>query len=267
MLKRIATGVVLAPLVVAAAWWGPAWIVHVILGVVVFGGLCEVVRLAPEGAGTRKDDALTVAVGIAAFVAWVVLYNRAFEIALAALLVFAVARTLSSQDHGPAVRRVAWDALSLLYVPGLLATASAVVGFSPPESKERAIFLLFLAVVWLGDTGAYFVGRSLGRHKLAPRLSPKKTIEGAVGGILGSVAGAWIIDSIFGVPGSALMLTAFAAAGGAVEQIGDLFQSRIKRAAGVKDSGNVFPGHGGVLDRIDGILFAAPLFWLYWHML
>jgi len=126
------------------------------------------------------------------------------------------------------------------------------------------VFLLF-AIVWLGDTGAYYVGRRLGRHKMAPVVSPNKTWEGAAGGFVVSVAAAAVWSACrlgrldFGLLAVAA-LTALAA------QVGDLLESLIKRGAGVKDSGHVLPGHGGVLDRMDAMLFAAPVmllgFWL-----
>jgi phosphatidate cytidylyltransferase len=126
------------------------------------------------------------------------------------------------------------------------------------------VFLLF-AIVWLGDTGAYYVGRRLGRHKMAPVVSPNKTWEGAAAGFVVSLIAAaawsfWRLDRID--PG----LLGVAALTAAAAQVGDLMESLIKRGAGVKDSGHVLPGHGGVLDRMDAMLFAAPVmllgFWL-----
>ena len=132
----------------------------------------------------------------------------------------------------------------------------------PDGSGWRWICLLFL-VVWCGDSAAYFGGRAFGKHKLYPVASPKKTVEGSVFGLLGSVgvalaARAWFHPSL--TVADCLVL---GAAGGALGQIGDLVESLWKRSAGVKDSGTFFPGHGGVLDRVDALLFAAPLF--YWY--
>lgn len=120
------------------------------------------------------------------------------------------------------------------------------------------VFLLF-AVVWLGDTAAYYVGSKLGRHKMAPVISPKKSWEGAAAGFVASILAAaawswWRLDGRIDLKVlAAAALTAMAA------QIGDLVESMIKRGSGVKDSGNVLPGHGGILDRIDAMLFAAPV--------
>ncbi len=129
------------------------------------------------------------------------------------------------------------------------------------SSDPRFIFLL-CAVVWCGDTGAYFAGRSLGRHKLAPRMSPNKTWEGAIGGIVASLLGGICLKAYYG---EAFLTWPLIAAccifGGIFGQLGDLTESTFKRFSGVKDSGKIFPGHGGFLDRVDGLLFAAPVIW------
>lgn len=119
-----------------------------------------------------------------------------------------------------------------------------------------ALFIL----VWINDVGAYFVGVSFGRHRLCERLSPKKSWEGYVGGIVSSMLVSIIIANYFKDSILIWSLTAIVVANGAV--VGDLFESMIKRSLGVKDSGNVIPGHGGVLDRFDAMYFAAPLFYI-----
>lgn len=125
------------------------------------------------------------------------------------------------------------------------------------------VVLMILLLAWIGDTGAYFAGRFLGKRKLYPEVSPKKTWAGAVGGLAGSVAAvaamkllrlpsmSWLDVALIGVPGAAL------------GQMGDLVESLIKRSVGVKDSGALLPGHGGMLDRIDAVLFIAPYVYLY----
>jgi phosphatidate cytidylyltransferase len=128
---------------------------------------------------------------------------------------------------------------------------------------EGSRYLFFLcAVVWMGDTGAYFGGRAWGRHKLAPRMSPKKTWEGALVGIAASLVGGCFINLIYQENlGSWSSIIIASVVGGAFGQMGDLVESTFKRFAGVKDSGVIFPGHGGFLDRVDGLLFAAPIIW------
>jgi len=131
---------------------------------------------------------------------------------------------------------------------------------------SRFIFLM-LAIVWCGDTGAYFGGRLLGnkltgQRKLAPAVSPNKTWEGAVCGLLASLAGGMLINLLYlkGL-GSWELICSISIIAGIFAQLGDLAESTLKRFAGVKDSGFILPGHGGFLDRVDGLLFAAPVIW------
>ena len=158
-----------------------------------------------------------------------------------------------------ASRQVGVIALSWLYCGLLLATA---VGL-----RERFGFgwvILVYVITWANDTFAYFAGHAFGRHKLFERISPKKTWEGFAGGAVGSLAGALVTRALLPDLGAALGVwpTLAVAAGGAVlGPLGDLAESLVKRGAGVKDSGRLIPGHGGLLDRIDALLFVAP--WVY----
>jgi len=127
--------------------------------------------------------------------------------------------------------------------------------------------LMAFAVVWGSDTGAYFSGRAFGKHKLAPRVSPKKTVEGAVGGLLASVT-AVVIFKLTALPELAWwQVFALAVPANILGQTGDLCESLIKRAHGVKDSGIIIYGHGGMLDRIDALIFALPWFYFFQHYL
>lgn len=150
-------------------------------------------------------------------------------------------------------------------IPALGILCFGVPYFAAPMAAvhhlQRAdpwLVFLLLAIVWLGDTGAYYVGRRLGRHKMAPVVSPNKTWEGAVAGLVVSLlsAAAW---SVWRLDRLDLALLGVAALTAVAAQIGDLMESLIKRGAGVKDSGQLLPGHGGMLDRMDALLFAAPV--------
>lgn len=123
-------------------------------------------------------------------------------------------------------------------------------------------FLGLLFIVFSGDTFAYLVGRTLGKRKLLEPVSPKKTLEGSLGGLLGSSFAGALLQFTFLPEASLPMMTVLAIATGIFAQMGDLFESLLKRVAEVKDSGSIMPGHGGVLDRIDGVLFAAPVYYL-----
>jgi phosphatidate cytidylyltransferase len=119
--------------------------------------------------------------------------------------------------------------------------------------------MLVLAITWIQDSAAYFVGRSVGRHQMAPLLSPKKSWEGFAGGLLASLITALVAVPILGLPISYLAAALIGIAAGIAGPIGDLGESLIKRQVGVKDSGDLIPGHGGILDRIDSLLFTAPV--------
>jgi len=158
---------------------------------------------------------------------------------------------------------VAATVLGLLYISltlGLLVVVQISTTSLGP-GKHWIFFLLL--VVWFGDTGAYYVGRALGRHPLASLISPKKTIEGAVGGLVGNVLAAFVGRQILLPEARLHQLLAVSIVLGVVSQIGDLSESALKRGAGVKDSSNLLPGHGGMLDRIDGVLFASPVMFGY----
>lgn len=149
------------------------------------------------------------------------------------------------------------DSLGILGF-GVLYFALPISSLHYLQQADPWLVFLLLAIVWLGDTAAYYVGSRLGKHKMAPVISPKKSWEGSVAGFATSILSAavwswWRLDRID------LELLAAAALTAAAAQVGDLVESMIKRGSGVKDSGNVLPGHGGILDRIDALLFAAPV--------
>ena len=168
-------------------------------------------------------------------------------------------------DLGTVAQRMAFTVFGIVYAGLLLTTVAALKRDGGPNGGDLVMFVL--AVVWAGDTGAYFAGRFLGKRKLYPAVSPKKTWAGAVGGLLGSfAAGAAMkvgrLDGIFNW-GDVVLLTI---PGAALAQAGDLAESLLKRSVGVKDSGSILPGHGGILDRIDAVLFFAPYVLVYMQL-
>jgi phosphatidate cytidylyltransferase len=134
---------------------------------------------------------------------------------------------------------------------------------APFGTADRGAWLMLLVAlcVWAEDTAAYFAGRSLGRHKLAPTLSPGKTVEGALGGLFGALIVGVSFGRWFGIPLQIGLV--FGALAGTFGPLGDLWESALKRELGIKDFGAVMPGHGGALDRFDSLLFVAPLAYLY----
>src|SRR6266571_6991083 len=131
------------------------------------------------------------------------------------------------------------------------------------ETGSDLVFLLFF-VVWSSDTAAYYIGTTLGRRPLAPRVSPKKTVEGAVGGVLGAVLAAFLARPWFFNRLSVTDCVVIGLSLGLVGLLGDLVESMLKRGAGVKDSAALVPGHGGILDRVDSLLYAGPVLYYYY---
>lgn len=133
-------------------------------------------------------------------------------------------------------------------------------GYNP-----KIIISIFI-LIWTNDTFAYIVGKSLGKHKLFERISPKKTIEGFVGGVLFAVIAGYLI-SVYYIEGATMIWIVIALLTGVFGTIGDLVESKFKRLAGVKDSGRIMPGHGGILDRLDSVIFVAPFVFLFYQIL
>ena len=175
------------------------------------------------------------------------------------LIVSMLAAVFATRGIEAEMARVLGFVLTIVYA-GLPWLVVWDLYLAEPAAKQ---LLMVLLVVWFGDTGGYFGGRFFGKHKMAPLKSPKKTWEGAVAGLTVSMAAAMVFHFWFYQDLTGGFLTALACGffGGIAGQMGDLVESVIKRFTGVKDSGSLLPGHGGVLDRIDGVLFAAPVIW------
>jgi phosphatidate cytidylyltransferase len=164
-------------------------------------------------------------------------------------------------DMKTVATRFAYSVTGIVYV-GLTLTFLALMRRDFGEHGPDVV-LFVLAVVWVGDTGAYFGGRFFGKTKLYPAVSPKKTWAGAIGGLVGSVATAAVLRLTLMDYLPWVHIMALAIPGAVLGQLGDLVESLFKRATGVKDSGAILPGHGGILDRVDAVLFVAPYTYLY----
>lgn len=178
------------------------------------------------------------------------------------LLVRGVIALYDTTEHP--FRSVAWSAMSLLYLAMPLLTLMLIYHV---QGGPQLVLIMFI-MIWLNDTGAFCSGSLMGRHKMFPRLSPKKTWEGFAGGFIFCIVAAWICFRFFNCTSWSLLGWIFF---GIIASVfatwGDLFESLLKRNAGVKDSGNIIPGHGGILDRIDSLLFVAPASFLYYFLL
>jgi phosphatidate cytidylyltransferase len=175
------------------------------------------------------------------------------------VLLFSIALLLRHRDLTTVARELALLLFGFLYLPLLLGHLALLR--SLPAGREW-VFLVLL-IVMASDTAAYFTGISLGRRKLYPSVSPNKSVEGAVGGLAGSLAGAFIARLWFLPTLTPADCLALGLGLGVLAQLGDLFESLLKRSFGVKDSGRLIPGHGGILDRLDSLLFVFPPAYYY----
>jgi phosphatidate cytidylyltransferase len=260
LLVRVASAAVLSPLLVLVILCGRPEPMALLIHLAVLVGMAEYFWIV------LRDDpvwmrlcGLVLGLMISVTIYW---WPRP-EGVLAALLISTLGVTiihlLRFGEIQTATARTALMVFGLLYLP-LLLTPIALLKRQPEGSDW--IFLL-LTLTWFSDTGAYFTGRAFGKHKLYPAISPGKTVEGALGGLLFSFGAAvlakqWYMPQLSWVDTVAITLP-----GGALAQCGDLVESMIKRGYGVKDSGRIIPGHGGLLDRIDALLFSAPYVYLY----
>lgn len=279
MALRIVTGVILIAVVVSLVWWGPAWLLAIVAALIAVLALNEFFMLG-ERLGLRafKKWTFVCAAGIFWAQSGMALFDSTISRRDMGSLMLARAMNSGPQSIesvlliflfgavgiGLATRRPLQDVLPAISISsaGLLFVAlpfSYLVRINELQRDGRALILFTLALIWAGDTLAYFVGRFTGRVQMAPALSPKKTWEGAIANVVGSLIVAWVASRWMETDITALLI--IAAAANIAGQMGDLIESSYKRGAGVKDSGTIVPGHGGALDRIDSLILAAPVVW------
>lgn len=277
--QRILTVAPLLPLLVGSLWWDALSVAVVVAGAS-FLGLYELYRgLSQSGYAPyqRYGYIFGLSVVLASYV------QAVYDVALInAILTFGiigslVAAVFTADEDNRALPSWALSIAGVLYIPFLLAhlillrevDTPLTDGLVTPWVSPGFAWIVFaLATTWLGDTFAYFVGRSMGRTPLAPHISPKKTWEGSIGGLLGSALTGLGCVYLFGLPIHPLIGAVLGGVAGIIGPLGDLAESQIKRQIGVKDVGSLLPGHGGILDRIDSILFMVPIIyygviWLY----
>ena len=280
--KRVATAAVLIPFVVGLVLFGSTTWIAVALALVTILALREYFALG-DAIGHRAYRAWTAICAILiVYAQWVVTLQASYHLGWGFSLNRQIGRFANSlgttQDvfflfvlgvtaltlwtKRPLVEALPAAGISssaLLLVAFPLSFAVRLHGLS---SEGPRLLLFALVITWAGDTVAYFVGRAIGKHPLAPHLSPKKTWEGAIASVAGSLLVGYGFSWWLNAPVPQLL--AMAGVGNLAGQAGDLLESAYKRSAGVKDSGALLPGHGGILDRIDALILAIPAVWYYW---
>jgi phosphatidate cytidylyltransferase len=261
LLSRVVTALLALPLLLAAFFLGPPALGAGIVAICALIGLFEFFRfLSVRGLVPMRRTGFVLAAAMFAEVAFPGWLGAPVWALLALLLLIATLR--HGCDFERSVPAAAATLLGAVYLGVLGGSIAALTTLAPPGAGAWRILLL-LAVIMVSDTFAFFVGHAWGRHRLAPAVSPNKTVEGALGGLVGGVVGALAVRYL-GLPSlplsHAIVLGIAVAALGIV---GDLDESLLKRWAGVKDSGALFPGHGGMLDRLDSLLFGAPVLYYY----
>jgi phosphatidate cytidylyltransferase len=282
--KRVATAAVLIPLVVSLVLWGSTAWVALATALVAVLALFEYFSLG-DAIGHRGYRFWTATCALMlVYMQWVAAIEPTYQLAGGLALHRAIGRfggglgnvegifflfvlgvtALTLWTKRPLVEALPAAGIS---ASGLLLVAfplTFAVRLHGVASEGPRLLLFALLITWAGDTVAYFVGRALGKHSLAPHLSPKKTWEGAVASFAGSLLVAMVFARWVSVPLPHLL--AMAGAGNVAGQAGDLLESAYKRSAGVKDSGGLLPGHGGILDRIDALILTIPVVWYYWSL-
>lgn len=229
-----------------------------LIALVSFIGMMEYCRMTLPSRGIAG-----VVFSLAGAVLPCLFYSRSAALtafALAAIFLSCAIYTLFTfKDIKNAAAEAGQLFFGIIYIPYLL--GYLVLLRSHPHGAKWILLIMF--IVMSGDSAAYFIGSRFGKRKLYPEVSPKKSIEGAVGGLAGSLLGVMLAKLLFFAEISAGDALFAALLIGSLGQIGDLFESLLKRSCGVKDSGTIFPGHGGILDRLDSIIFAAPAAYYY----
>lgn len=273
-MKRIVSGAILLAGTVAAIGWAPRWVIFLLLVAVGLVALTEFFYLC-ERSGMKPFRLPGYLFSVWLFGEQLLVPQEtsltAWSFFLLVVLSFCL---LDPPSLSKSIASAGATVLGTVYIAGFLrlliawpdAGSDRSVIYQSPFQTRASIFFL-LSVIWASDTAAFYTGRLFGKRKLAPRISPGKTVEGFVGGLLGSLVVAMLFQRYWmkGFSLSSLLLLAMVLNGAGV--LGDLVESAMKRGAGVKDSSTLIPGHGGVLDRIDSLLFAIPVMYYYPSMI
>ncbi len=249
---RILTAALLIPLVLALVLWAPQPLFVAVLAIVGLLTVHEFLGIA-RSSGLTPFAPLAYA-GVAGAILW---WWAGRDWVLLVLLTAMTVAMLPARQLSAALGSAAVTGMAVVYIGFPLSLLANIRRF--PRGPEWVIYVLVLT--WISDTAAYFAGRAFGRRKLAPRISPGKTVEGAMASLIAAIIFSIIYLRVFVPEFPTAWAVIAGAAVNAAGQVGDLAESALKRGAGVKDSAAILPGHGGLLDRIDALLFSVPALW------
>lgn len=265
---RLLTSVIAVPLLLWLLLAGPPWAFALLIGAAVFIAAWEYMSIVTGG--QQRVVQVVTCLGATAVGATMYLASSPgvapdghmlMAVTTGAALAIFIAALFTYRQIEEVTLLLGSGGMALIYCGAMPAMLALI--FRDGGADGKWWVLMAMAVIWGSDTGAYFSGRAFGKHKLAPRVSPKKTIEGAVGGLLTSIA-VVVIFKLTALPELAWwQVFALSIPANFLGQVGDLCESLLKRAHGVKDSGVIIYGHGGLLDRIDALMFAAPWFYVF----
>ncbi|MFH1810809.1 MAG: phosphatidate cytidylyltransferase [Pseudomonadota bacterium] len=259
LLLRVVTAVVLLPGVLYLVWLGHTPLLILVL-VATTIALYEYFHMWAKGDPPMM--ATGMALGLVPAAVSLLRPTLLGEAIVGAMLLTVLGFTLNPGPFETTWKRMATTVLGLVYC-GVTLSFLYRLRMEHPDVEGRGWVYLVMMVTWANDTCAYFAGRALGKHKLFPLLSPKKTWEGAVGGLAGSVVGALVGHFWFATHIGLVEALVLGAVAGVLAPVGDLAESLAKRSFDTKDSGALLPGHGGLLDRIDAILITGPFIYLF----
>lgn len=251
-MKRILTALVLTPIAIALIFWVDFWILQIAIAGFALACAIEFRNLVGHFQ-LRKPEFTALGIGLCLLL---LPLPYVFPVLLVGTLLLLTVM-LRTEDMRQTLPSAGAALLGILYIFGSWKAALLLVRINPHW------LLLALAINWVGDTAAFLVGSLIGRHKLAPTISPAKSWEGAVGSLVISVAAAVAYIHWFSPETPAVLSILLAALANVAGQIGDLAESAMKRGAGIKDSGTTLPGHGGWLDRLDSSLFSMPVVYAF----
>jgi phosphatidate cytidylyltransferase len=260
-LNRWLTGIIAVPVLVFLIGFGPRWLFYILLCAAALVSLWEYFRITDPGLSPFIkwiNSALVLVLFVAVYMRQALLLPGIMVLWAFFPMALEVFTFSAEKEKGTAM-----SSRTALLGPVYTALPLALLLFIDMRPQGHLWIFFLLTVVFSCDTGAFYFGRSFGRHKLHKRVSPGKTWEGAAGGLLSSLLAAMLFLKFIDIHPFNVSLVLLVISISIASQIGDLAESVLKRNQGVKDSGNILPGHGGILDRIDGLLFAIPVLFFY----